>query len=151
MKNKRHEKIIELITKHDIETQEELARLLNESGFVTTQATVSRDIKELKIVKGTTGMGTYKYVSPRPKSEEITVPLASGISKSVTSVESAENIIVIKTYAGMANAVAVYLESFSHVHIVGTVAGDDTLLVVFKTREIAEKTEAEFKNLFGVR
>ena len=151
MKSGRQDKIIEIISKHDVETQDDLINMLAREGYNVTQATVSRDIKELKIVKGTTGMGTYKYVSPRPKAEEITVPIASGISKSVTSVESAENIIVIKTYAGMANAVAVYLESFSHVHIVGTVAGDDTLLVVFKTREIAQKTEAEFKNLFGVR
>lgn len=151
MKNERQKKILELIEKYEIDTQETLIAKLAEEGYKVTQTTVSRDIKELKIVKGTTGMGTYKYVSPRPKADEITVPIASGISKSVTSVESAENIIVIKTYAGMANAVAVYLESFSHVHIVGTVAGDDTLLVVFKTREIAQKTEVEFKSLFGIR
>ena len=151
MKNERQKKILELIEKYEIDTQETLIAKLAEEGYKVTQTTVSRDIKELKIVKGTTGMGTYKYVSPRPNSDEITVPLASGISKSVTSVESAENSIVIKTYAGMANAVSVYLESFSHVHIVGTVAGDDTLLVVFKTREIAEKTEDEFKTLLGIR
>ena len=150
MKNERQKKILELIEKYDIDTQETMIERLLEVGVKVTQTTVSRDIKELKLIKGTTGMGTYKYVSPKPKKTEISKPLSSGISDSVVSVEAAMNIVVIKTLAGMANAAALCIESLSVTHIVGTVAGDDTVLAVVKSAELAVKLEGELKELFGV-
>ncbi len=148
MKNERQKKILELIEKYDIDTQETLIGKLSEAGYNVTQTTVSRDIKQLKLVKGTTGMGTYKYVSPKPKKEEVTPILSSAITDSVTDVEAAGNIVVVKTLAGMANAAAVCIESLSLTRIIGTVAGDDTVLIVVETPDSAKRLEAELQAVF---
>jgi transcriptional regulator of arginine metabolism len=102
----------------------------------------------MKLVKGTTGMGTYKYVAPRGKKEDIAPVLSSAITESVVKVEAAQNIVVVKAMAGMANAVAVCIESLSLTPIVGTVAGDDTLLIVVKDSESAMELEEELCRAF---
>lgn len=148
MKNSRHKKILELIEKYDIDTQECLIKRLNEVGFDVTQTTISRDIKQLNLVKGITEMGTYKYIIPSAVKEEKAPVHTSAITESVLSIESAQNIVVVKTFSGMANAVAVCIDSLKHERIVGSVAGDDTILLVVKDNEAAAHLEAELSGVF---
>ena len=137
MKNARQQVILELIESYDIDTQETLIKKLREVGYNVTQTTVSRDIKQLNLVKGVTAMGTYKYVAP-PVAKDKNVPvLSSAITDSVVKIEAAGNIVVVKTYAGMANAIAVCVDSMFHDSIVGSVAGDDTILLVIKDAVLA--------------
>lgn len=150
MKNARQQKILELIEKYDIDTQETLIEKLKEAGYVVTQTTVSRDIKQLSLVKGVTGRGTYKYVSPEIKATISAPVLNSAITESIIHIESAENIIVIKTLSGMANAIGVCVDSLHISGIVGSVAGDDTVLLVAKTSAIAKDIEEELKQDFGL-
>ena len=131
MKNIRHAKILELIEKYNIETQEELATILQNEGFRVTQATVSRDIRALKLVKGAASNGGYKYVQP-----QMTVAshprLGSAIAESILKMEYAGNIVVIKTYPGMAQPVAACIDGFDSIDILGCVAGDDSILVAIR-------------------
>ncbi len=150
MKNARQKKILELIERYDIDTQETLIAKLMENGISATQTTISRDIRELKLVKGMTGRGTYKYIVPGVKRESNAPVLNSAITEAVTKIEAAMNIVVIKTFAGMANAVAVCVDTLEHPHIVGSVAGDDTILLVVKDTEVAKMVEEKLKAVFGV-
>ena len=149
MKNARQQAILELIERYDIDTQETLIKRLGEIGYIVTQTTVSRDIKQLNLVKGVTAMGTYKYVAPKmPKDNNVPV-LNSAITDSVVKIEAACNIVVVKTYAGMANAIAVCVDSMFHDAIVGSVAGDDTILLVIKDEQHALEFEKALKETFG--
>ena len=150
MKNQRQQKILELIEKYDIDTQETLIARLEEIGISVTQTTISRDIKELKLVKGTTGRGTYKYIRPEVKKENNIPVLNSALTESVIKIEAAKNIIVIKTFPGMANALAVCVDTLEHSSIIGSVAGDDTILLVVKDDETALQVENKLKIVFGV-
>lgn len=150
MKNDRQRKILEIIEKHDVDTQETLIKKLGEAGFNVTQTTVSRDIKQLKLVKGTTGMGTYKYVAPKQKKDDTPTIPASSIVEAVVDVETAQNIVVVKTFAGMANAAAVCIESLSLTRIVGAVAGDDTVLIVVADNDSAKRLESELRIAFSI-
>lgn len=149
MKNARQQKILEIIEKYDIDTQETLITKLAEAGYNVTQTTVSRDIRQLNLVKGVSSVGTYKYVAPTASKETNIPVLNSAITDSVTKIDSAGNIVVVKTYSGMANAIAVCVDSIHHDDIVGSVAGDDTILLVVKTAEYAELLAAELKETFG--
>ena len=149
MKNSRQQKILELIELYDIDTQETLITKLAEVGFSATQTTISRDIKQLKLVKGMTGKGPYKYVIPSAKKDNAAPVLNSAITESVVKIEAAENIVVIKTLAGMANAVAVCVDSLDISEIVGSVAGDDTVLLVIKTTELAAFVESRLTEIFS--
>ena len=151
MKNARQQKILELIEKYDIDTQETLIAKLEEVGFATTQTTISRDIKQLKLVKGMTSNGTYKYIVPEVKNSGGTPILNSALTESVIKIEAAENIVVVKTLSGMANAVAVCIDSLNEASIVGSVAGDDTILIVVKTTELAKRLESELKVVFSLK
>lgn len=151
MKNARQKKIIELIEEQDIDTQETLITRLAECGIVATQTTISRDIRELKLVKGMTGKGTYKYILPNVKRENNVPVLSSAITDAVIKIEAARNIVVVKTFPGMANALAVCVDTLEHPHIVGSVAGDDTILLVIKDDETANMVEEKLKNVFGVK
>lgn len=134
MKQKRHSKILELIQKYDIDTQEMLQTKLMELGFEVTQATVSRDIKELKLVKTLSDTGAYKYsIPPSMQTKNPISSLVSLLSESVISVDNAINTVVIKCHIGMANAVCAKLDNASFHNIVGTLAGDDTIFVLFKS------------------
>ena len=149
MKNARQQKILELISEHDIDTQETLIAKLSESGFTVTQTTVSRDIRQLNLVKGVTAKGTYKYVAPEVRRDSSVPVLNSAITDSVVKIDTACNIVVVKTFPGMANAIAVCVDSLYHDDIVGSVAGDDTVLLVVKTADIAETLAVTLKSTFG--
>ena len=151
MKNARQQKILELIEKYDIDTQETLIEKLGELGFAATQTTVSRDIKQLKLVKGMTHNGTYKYIVPDVKSSVGTPVLNSALTDSVVRIEAAENIVVVKTLSGMANAIAVCIDSLHEECIVGSVAGDDTILIIVKTSELAKNLESDLKIVFSLK
>lgn len=143
MKYSRHSKILEIIEKKDIETQDELALQLRSAGFQVTQATVSRDIKEMRLIKVLTKAGKYKYASIREKEGAINDRFLKIFRNSVTALDSAGNIIVIKTLVGSASAAAVAIDAFNLKEVVGTIAGDDTIFLVVKTegkvKEILDK------------
>lgn len=151
MKNARQKKILELIEQYDVDTQENLIERLAQVGIAVTQTTVSRDIRELKLVKGMTGKGTYKYILPEVKRDNNVPVLNSALTEAVVKIEAAKNIVVIKTFAGMANALAVCVDSLEQSHIVGSVAGDDTILLVIKDDETAKTVEEKLKSVFGVK
>lgn len=149
MKNIRQQKILELIEKYDIDTQETLINKLKELGFNVTQTTVSRDIRQLNIVKSVSSKGTYKYVVPGIRKDEGIPVLNSAITDSVIKISAAGNIVVIKTYAGMANAIAVCVDSIYHESIIGSVAGDDTILLVVADNDAASALAAELRKSFS--
>ena len=133
MKSARHEKIIELITDHDIETQEQLLDELRDYGFNTTQATISRDIKQLRIIKELGPLGTYRYhVSEKPANHNFSDKLNLIFRQCVTSIDYAQNMIVIKTMPGLASAACSALDKLDLNEILGTLAGDDTCFVVVR-------------------
>ena len=136
MKIKRQEKIIELIEKYNIDTQEELISRLSEAGYTVTQATISRDIRELKLVKAMTAGGVYKYM--QPTRNEIALPkFNSAFADSILRVDSAGNLVVIRTYPGMAQPVASCIDALNDEDLLGCVGGDDTVLVVIRDAERA--------------
>ena len=132
MKNIRHSKILEIIENMDIETQEELAEELRKGGIVVTQATVSRDIKELRLVKVMASSGVSKYALIDNAETGISQKLIRVFAESVISIDSSNNLIVIKTIAGSAQAAASAIDSLGWEEIVGCIAGDDTILVVVR-------------------
>ena len=140
MKVKRQSKILELIRENDIETQEMLADLLNKAGFNVTQATVSRDIRELKLTKATMQSGKQKYVATAKESS-----LNRVFRDGIVSIDYAQNIVVIKTLVGMAMAVAAALDSMENSEIMGTIAGDDTIFCVVKNESKAVKLTENLK------
>lgn len=148
MKNERQNKILEIIEEFEISTQEALIGKLSEYGFDATQTTISRDIRQLRLIKGPTGRGTYKYVAPGVVKETGTPVHNSALTDSVVRINTAQNIVVVKTHAGMANAIAVCIESLDLPHIVGSVAGDDTILLVVKDMEKALGVENELRRVF---
>ena len=147
MKRLRQEKMLELISKYEIDTQDELIERLRESGFEVTQATVSRDIRELKISKMTTGKGTYRYVLPKQTSSTSNMKFNSALIDALISIDYACNIVVLKTHAGLANAVAVGLDSMHLDNILGCVAGDDTILLVSRSEDAASQIADRFRDM----
>ena len=135
MKISRHAKIIELISQYDIETQEELAEYLNKAGFKVTQATVSRDIRDLKLTKVSVGAGKQKYVVHRQEEPEMSEKYIRVLRDGYVSMDMAQNILVIKTVSGMAMAVAVAVDSMKWNEVVGCIAGDDTIMCAIRTVE----------------
>jgi transcriptional regulator of arginine metabolism len=135
MKAERHAKIIELIRKHNIETQEELADRLNEEGYNVTQATVSRDIRELKLTKVADGAGRQKYVFLDGKDNSMSDKFIRILKEAYVSVDMAQNILVVKTVSGMAMAVAAAIDAMNYHEIVGCIAGDDTIMCAVRTVE----------------
>lgn len=148
MKNSRQEKILELINTYEIATQEALIEKLREVGYDVTQTTVSRDIRQLNLVKGQSREGGYKYVVPETSLKPKTPVHTSSLSDSVLKVEAAQNILVVKTHAGMANAIAVCIEDMHLDGLIGSVAGDDTMIMVFKDGERATLGEAQLTKTF---
>lgn len=145
MKVKRQSKILELIRENDIETQEMLADLLNKAGFNVTQATVSRDIRELKLTKATMQSGKQKYVATAKESSFVTERLNRVFRDGIVSIDYAQNIVVINTLIGMAMAVAAALDSMENSEIMGTIAGDDTIFCVVKNESRAVKLTENLK------
>ena len=130
LKKARQRKIADLIKRYDIQTQEEMILRLEESGYPVTQATVSRDIREMGLVKGLSTGGIYRYTLPENK--ETGSRFSSVVTESITAVDYAGNIVVIKTYPGHAGAVATCIDSFNMPEIVGTIAGDDAIFLVVR-------------------
>ena len=149
MKKNRHLKIYELISKHEIETQDELIDYLRAEGFDVTQATVSRDIRELNIVKVTTKRGTYKYTASHAQPKPVTTPFANALVDSVQSVNFAQNIIVIKTIPGMSSAIAVAIDGLSEPRLLGCVSGDDTIIVIATDADAAYDIGSRMKDLLS--
>ena len=147
MQYSRHSKILEIIEAKDVETQDELANELRASGFQVTQATVSRDIKEMRLIKVLTKDGRYKYASIREKEGAVNDRFLKIYRNSVISVDHAGNIIVIKTLVGSANAAAVSIDALNIKEIVGTIAGDDTIFLVVRDENQIDKIIKQFKDL----
>ena len=137
MKVKRHNKIMEIIGSCHIETQEELIDQLRAAGFDVTQATISRDIRELKLAKVMCETGSYKYVLPKSGENDSRHVYSKALSGSIKSVDCALNDIVIKTYPGLADAVAAAMDSLHEHDILGCVAGDDTIILIAHSAESA--------------
>lgn len=135
----RHTAILRIISEQEIETQDDLIAKLKENGFDITQATVSRDIKQLGLVKTTDGEGKYRYSAPHPSSSGSDSKFKNILSEAIISSESAENMVVVKTYSGMANAAAAAIDALASDRILGSIAGDDTILIVTKNDETAEE------------
>ena len=133
MKANRHAKILEIIRKYEVDTQEELCSRLNEAGYKVTQATVSRDIRELKLTKVSISGGRQKYTSLTDNSSELEERYIRVFRDGVVSMDLAQNILVIKTVAGMAMAVAAALDAMDCHEIVGCIAGDDTIMCAVRT------------------
>ena len=135
MKVNRHVKIVELVNKYDIETQEELADRLRDEGFQITQATVSRDIRDLKLTKVPTDDGRQKYVVLKATENALLDKYIRILKDGFVSMDMAQNILVIKTVSGMAMAVAAAVDNLKYPEIVGSIAGDDTIMVAIRTVE----------------
>ena len=132
MKTKRHAMILNLIASENIETQEELAKLLSAKGFSVTQATVSRDIKELRLIKVLTGEGKYKYATVEKAESDLQERFIRLFSNCVVSITSAGNLIVVKTVPGSAPVAAEAIDSMKWPEIAGSLAGDNTLFVAVR-------------------
>lgn len=135
MKVSRRAKIIELISQYDIETQEELAEYLNNAGFKVTQATVSRDIRDLKLTKLSVNGGRQKYIVHRQEDDGMNEKYIRVLRDGFVSMDMAQNILVIKTVAGMAMAVAAAVDAMKWNEVVGCIAGDDTIMCAIRTVE----------------
>lgn len=133
MKSTRHAKILEIIHKYEIETQEELSAYLEHAGYHVTQATVSRDIRELKLTKVAMNNGKQKYVALSEQSSELSEKYVRVFKEGFRSMDMAQNILVIKTVAGMAMAVAAALDAMDCHEIVGSIAGDDTIMCAVRS------------------
>lgn len=147
MKSKRQEKILEIIREHDVETQEQLLTELAAAGFTATQATISRDIRQLRIVKQLAPSGVYRYqTAVHPAEHQFSERLNVIFKQSITSVDYAQNILVIKTMVGMANAAMAALDAMNIPEIVGTLAGDDTAFAVLRDTPSAANLCAEIRS-----
>ena len=150
MKSGRQSKIIELVEKNEIETQEELASLLGAAGFKVTQATISRDIRELKLTKVTAENGRQKYAIIKSSgNEHYADKYIRVLCDGLVSMDMAQNILVIKTVSGMAMAVAAALDSFHLEGVVGSIAGDDTIMCAIKTVEDTEHVITKLKKMIA--
>ena len=147
MKNVRQTAILSIIEQYDIETQEELASRLRKMGIDVTQATVSRDIKELRLLKVLSASGGYKYATADKAEHGLSDRFVRMFKDSVLSINFANNIIVIKTLSGSANVAAEAIDSMRLPQILGTMAGDNTILVVVRNEEEAEKTVEVFQDM----
>lgn len=148
MKSKRQEEILRIIHEQEIETQEQLLAALREQGYQSTQATISRDIKELHLVKELSAAGRYKYaVSVRKTSLNLAERLRTIFKEAVTSFDVAQNIIVLKTMPGLAPAACSTLDSMQIPDMVGTLAGDDTAILIMRTNSSAEEFSSEIHQM----
>lgn len=148
MKKKRHELILQLIREHEVATQEELLELLRQNGFPVTQATVSRDIKELRLVKTSSKNGTAKYMrSDYDLQNGKDKKFYSIFSQSVISVDFAGNIAAVKCYAGTANAACAAIDAMQFPEVVGTLAGDDTVFVLCRSEQNAKQFKEQIESM----
>lgn len=149
MKVTRHAKILEIINSKDIDTQEELAEELKKSGMNVTQATVSRDIKELKLIKVLSETGKYKYATINHTDSHISDRLVSIFAQTVVNVENIEKFIIIKTIPGSAPAAAEAIDSLGFDGIAGTIAGDNTIFAIVRNNEKAQEITQKLKKIIN--
>ena len=135
MKRNRQEAILRVISQYEVETQQELAQRLKEEGFEVTQETVSRDIRDMKLSKMPTGEGHQKYVRFHNDEKHLSGKYVNVLKEGFVSIDMAQNILVVKTVSGMAMAVAAAIDAMKYPEIVGTIAGDDTIMMAVRTVE----------------
>lgn len=149
MKTKRQNKILELIEQNDIETQEELVQNLLAAGFKVTQATISRDIKDLHLIKVQSYAGHYKYsvnISDDKNNSNVRLRI---FKDTVKSIDVAQNLVVVKTLTGSANAAAEVLDTIDHGEVVGSIAGDNTIFIALRNTQAALSFAEELKQIIG--
>lgn len=150
MKSQRQAKIMEIISNQNVETQEQLLEILTQAGFRSTQATISRDIKELRIVKELTTFGTYRYTTA---SDEVSGTFSGKLNtifrECITGFDYAQNIIVIRTLPGLASAAASAIDSMNMSVVVGSIAGDDTVMLVMRDNNAAAAFCGKIKSLLN--
>ena len=151
MRYSRQNKILELIANHEIETQDKLAQMLRQEGFEVTQATISRDIKELQLIKVMTASGKYKYAVSTMRDAPISDRFVKIFRETITSFASAGNLIIVKTLSGCGPAAGEAVDCIGLSHVVGTVAGDNTLLMVIDKEENVEDILAVFNDMLIMR
>ena len=150
MKANRQKKILELISEKSIETQEQLLQELQDSGYKSTQATISRDIKELRIIKSLDGLGGYRYSAPQDNgSEKFDARFRIIFRECVTSIDFAQNLVVIKTMPGLGAAAGANIDALHMPSVIGTLSGDDTALVIMRDTESAKDFCAEIYKMIG--
>lgn len=150
MKSQRQAKILEIISNRNVETQEQLLAALQEEGFRGTQATISRDIKELRIVKELTSLGTYRYTtSSSDFGGSFSARLNTIFRECVISFDYAQNIIIIRTLPGLASAAGSAVDAMNLSTVVGSLAGDDTVMIVMRDTNAAATFCGEIKHLLG--
>lgn len=147
MKNERQARILEMVTKYDVQTQEEITERLRNEGFKVTQATVSRDLKELKLTKSMSSTGKYRYIPHHGHDRMGMVKLNTAMLGSVVGVKYSMNNVVIKTFPGLAQAVASSVDAMNIDSILGCVAGDDTIIVVTTDEESAAELGDKLKEM----
>lgn len=147
MKSGRHARILNIIAEKPIETQDELLTILKSEGYKATQATISRDIKDLRLVKTLGSDGKYRYVTAEINTTNLQSGFSSLFGTAVVSIDRAENIVVIKTLSGMAQAICASLDSINYNSVVGTIAGDDTIFIACRSKELASGFSDELKKL----
>ena len=150
MKNERQARILEIISKHEIKTQEEITARLQSEGFKATQATVSRDLRELKLTKRMGSSGAYRYTSPGVYESSVSVKLNSTMLESVTGVRYSMNNVVIKTYPGLAQAVASGIDALELDTVLGSVAGDDTVIIVTLDEECSAEISERLREMMKI-
>ncbi|MBE6924379.1 MAG: arginine repressor [Ruminococcaceae bacterium] len=150
MKTQRQAKILEIVATRDVETQEQLLQELQDAGFYSTQATISRDIKELRIVKELTNFGTYRYTT---SAKEVTGTFSTRLNtifrECVTGYDYAQNLVVIHTLPGLASAAGSAVDAMNMSFVLGTLAGDDTVMIVMRDTNAAAAFCSEIKNLLN--
>ena len=149
MKYNRQEAIISLIGEYEIETQEELSERLREQGYKVTQATISRDIREMKLQKVIGSGGKYKYAMPKQTEHVLSLKFRNLLIETVEHVDAANNIVVVKTCAGMASGAAAAIDSMERSDVLGSVAGDDTIIIVMRSDEAAQSLILELNDITG--
>lgn len=150
MKTHRQAKILEIVSTRDVETQEQLLQELHDAGFYSTQATISRDIKELRIVKELTGFGTYRYTtSSKEVKGTFSARLNTIFRECVTGFDYAQNLVVIHTLPGLASAAGSAVDAMNMNFVLGTLAGDDTVMIVMRDTNAAAAFCGEIKALLS--
>ena len=147
MKSERQNRILELVSKYEIETQEDMIDRLRAEGYMVTQATVSRDLKELKLTKALTARGTYRYCISQSRSHTGNMRINNAMSDSILHVDYSMNNVVIKTYPGLAQAVASAIDAMNMHSILGCVAGDDTIIIVSRNEESSAQISEKIREL----
>lgn len=147
MRYSRQNKILDIINSHEVDTQERLADLLKEAGFEVTQATISRDIKELQLVKTLSSTGTYKYAVGNNINQPVTERFIKIFKETIQTVSYSGNIIVVKTLSGCGNAAGEAIDSLDFPNVIGSIAGDNTIMIVVNTPENVPPLVSQFNEI----